>query len=242
MRRTTLGLERTSFYWFTSRPFAAQTPMRWHFDNVSQTWEFDGRVLRVAVEDEGGKIDLNASDDPAIRQLLKAVAPQAKGLADKIFDWRDQKGDLHRLQGATGADYAAAGRDYRPRGGPFQSIDELRLVLGTTPEIFDRLAPAVTVFSGRPKANLATAPQGVLMAVMGDDAATADAAIAARAGTAPDGAPQAVAGGIVQAGISTEGWAFSIHVAAMGGRLTESRVVRLLGGMGERFIEQDVRP
>ncbi|GGF51395.1 hypothetical protein GCM10011611_67330 [Aliidongia dinghuensis] len=212
---------------------------RWRIDGVPQTWAFDGRVLRFAIEDEGGKIDLNASGDFAIRQLLKAVAPQANGLADKILDWRDQKGDLHRLQGATGADYAAEGRDYRPRGGPFQSVDELKLVLGMTPEIFDRLAPAVTVFSGRSKANLATAPREVLMAVMGDDAATADAAIAARAGTAPDRSPQAVAGGIVQAGISTEGWAFSIHVAPMGGRLTESRVVRLLGGKGGRFILQD---
>jgi general secretion pathway protein K len=43
-----------------------------------------------------------------------------------------------------------AGRAYRPRNGPFQSVDELKLVMDMTPPLFKRLAPALTVYSGSP--------------------------------------------------------------------------------------------
>jgi len=219
----------------------ARPDHRWRIDGVPQTWAFDGQEMRVAVEDEGGKIDMNASGDAAIRQLL-TVAAGAGDTADKILDWRDQKGDAHRLHGATAADYGAAGMDYFPRGGMFQSVDELKLVLGIDPAVFERIRPAVTVFSGRSKVNLATAPEAVLEAVGGQNAATAAQTIAARQlGAATDQSQgQAIVGGVVASGIPIDGWAFSVAIVSPDGRHLSDRVIRLTPKSSVPFLIQDL--
>ena len=219
----------------------ARSDHRWRVDGVPQVWDFDGQRIAIAIEDEGGKIDLNVAGDPAIRQLVNVVAPNAKGLADKILDWRQQSGDLHRLEGASGGDYAAA-RDYRPRGGPFQSVDELKLVLGMTPALFRGLKPAVTVFSGRSKVNLATAPKEVLMALAGQDAAAATATVASRQGSIPVDQPQGqpIRGGVVQAGIPIDGWSFSIRVGLKDDRDARDRVIRIVPKIQPPFVYQSM--
>ena len=213
---------------------------RWRIDGVPQVWSFNGQRLQISVEDEGGKIDLNAAGDPAIRQLLNAPGAGGGSLVDKILDWRDQKGDLHRLEGATGSDYAAAGRDYYPRGGPFQSVDELKLVLGVTPGLFDRIRSALTVYSGRSKVNLATAPADVLMAVGGQNQAMASATIAARqaVSTLQGFQGQPIINGIAAAGIPIDGWSFAIHVTFPGAKNVQNRIVRLTPKAEAPFVYQ----
>jgi len=219
----------------------ARPDHRWRVDGVPQAWAFDGREMRVAIQDEGGKIDLNASGEAAIRQLLTVVGGSGD-LADKILDWRDQKGDAHRLHGATAGDYAAAGFDYLPRGGQLQSVDELKLVLGVGPEVFERIRSALTVFSGRSKVNLATAPEAVLEAVGGQNAATAAQTIAARqlSAAADQSQGQAIVAGVVASGIPIDGWAFSIAIESPDGRHLSDRVIRLTPKSFVPFLLQDL--
>lgn len=223
----------------------ARLDHRWRIDGVPRAWTFDGYQMGVAIQDEGGKIDLNASGDAAIRQLLNGMGPDAAGLAGKILDWRDQKGELHRLDGATTNSYLASGRDYIPRSGPFQSVDELRLVLGMTPLLFDRLAPAVTVYSGRSKVNLATAPAPVLMALLGEDEKTAASTIAARLGADASGQAQGlpIVAGVVGSGISIEGWAFSVRTELASERRVFYQVVLLTpNGKGGHYYQEMIGP
>src|SRR5579863_8363240 len=72
---------------------------------------------------------------------------------------------VKRLDGATDADYLAAGYPYHPRGGPFQRVDELLLVMGMTPELYHRVEPALTVYSGRPLFDPQVAPREALAAL-----------------------------------------------------------------------------
>lgn len=215
---------------------------RWRIDGVPQPWVFNGRPMQISVEDEGGKIDLNAAGAPAIRQLLNATGVGGIALADKILDWRDQKGDLHRLNGATGDDYIAAGRDYHPRGGSLQSVDELKLVLGMTTELYDRIRPALTAYSGRSKVNLATAPADVLMAVGGQNQAMAAATIAARQSvSAPEGFQgQPIINGVVASGIPIDGWSFAIHVTIPDEGHIQNRIVRLTPKASTPFVYQEM--
>lgn len=215
---------------------------RWRIDGVPQPWVFNGRPMQISVEDEGGKIDLNAAGAPAIQQLLNATGVGGIALADKILDWRDQKGDLHRLNGATGDDYIAAGRDYHPRGGSLQSVDELKLVLGMTTELYDRIRPALTAYSGRSKVNLATAPADVLMAVGGQNQAMAAATIAARQSvSAPEGFQgQPIINGVVASGIPIDGWSFAIHVTIPDEGHIQNRIVRLTPKASTPFVYQEM--
>lgn len=123
---------------------------RVRLDGTAYRWVFDGGEVLLRVEDERGKIDLNAAADDILRALLASAglsAADAAILADRVIDFRDR--DSEPLAGgAEDADYLAAGLLYRAKDAPFEAVDELESVLGMTGLLFARLAPAVTVFSG----------------------------------------------------------------------------------------------
>jgi general secretion pathway protein K len=138
---------------------------RWRVDGATQAFTFDGLAIEVRVQDQLGLIDLNAVDGSMIRRLLQAcdlTEDEASKLTNNIIDWRTRTSGTAN---ATDDVYAAAGLSYRPRHGAFPSTDELRLVLGMTPEIFRRIAPAITVHNGHPAFEPTTAPELALRAL-----------------------------------------------------------------------------
>jgi len=160
----------------------ARPERRWRADGVPQAFDLGGRRIVVVVQDELGRIDLNQADGTLLLGLLVSVGldvAAAEALVDKILDWRDTS-PMKRLNGAKAAEYRAAGYDYQPRNGPFQSVDELRLVMGMTPDIFARVEAAVTVYSGRPRFDPQVAPREALLALPATDAAQTAALMAAR--------------------------------------------------------------
>ncbi len=144
---------------------------RWLGDGRPYTFRFDGATVTVRITDEDGKIDLNTATPQVLEGLLHALgteSTQARDLAAAIADWRDGN-DASRPGGAEAAGYRRAGRDYGPRNGPFASIQELQLVLGMTPELYAKLLPLVTIWSGRNVPDPAHAPAPVLAALPGMD-------------------------------------------------------------------------
>jgi len=140
-----------------------RTDQRWRVDGRPETFDCDGMAIEVIVQDQFGLIDLNAADNSMIQRLLQAAGlteDAATKLTDAILDWRTS--GVERLSDSA---YAAAGVSWRPRHGPFQSIAELRLVRGMTPELFRKLEPAITVYNGHPAFEPATAPELALRAL-----------------------------------------------------------------------------
>jgi general secretion pathway protein K len=157
---------------------------RWRTDGVSRVIDFEGTRMQVQVQDELGRIDLNNADGSLLISLFQSVgldAQAASALVDKILDWRDSSG-LKRLNGAKDPEYRAAGFSYRPRNGPFQSVDELKLVMSMTSELFRRVEPALTVYSGRPSFDPQIAPPEALRALPTMDAQKVAALVASRTG------------------------------------------------------------
>jgi general secretion pathway protein K len=144
--------------------------------DTSVPWRVDGTpfelispagILRISLQDEGGKIDLNRSSGPVLQALFVAAglpAEAAQHLADAVVDFRDAD-DLRQVNGAEDGDYAAAGLRHDAKDAPFDSTEELLQVPGMTPALFARVAPLVTVYSPRRDVNLATAPAIVLSAL-----------------------------------------------------------------------------
>lgn len=199
---------------------------RWRVDGTPRTIAFDGLAIRIAAQDEYGRIDLNAAPIAMIRQLLMSagLTPDGAGaMADRISDWRTASGP-HSLNGASDADYRAAHLAYAPRHGPFQTVDELKLVLGMTPALFARLEPALTVYSKRPSFDPSTAPREALQALYPNDSGKIDTILRAR-NPDPDAtmqlgfAPASVASLTVPAGR-----AFSITADVAVGRRNFRRV------------------
>src|SRR5712672_684016 len=117
------GIRRAVLALFDPRP-----DRRWRADGSPQSFNFAGASLKLSIQDELGRIDLNAADGPLLVALFQSAgldAQSASSLVDKILDWRDTN-PLKRLNGAKEQDYATSGLDYRPRNGAFQSVDELK--------------------------------------------------------------------------------------------------------------------
>jgi general secretion pathway protein K len=128
-----------------------RTDSRRLMNAVDQKIDFGGTSIRTRIQDDLGKIDLNQTDGSTLVKLFQSagVDPMAaEALVDKVLDWRDGS-PSKRVDGAKADEYRAAGYDYLPRNGPFQSVDELTLVMGMTRDLYKRVEPALTVYSGR---------------------------------------------------------------------------------------------
>lgn len=169
--------------------------------NANKQWRADGRAYRfdihdgvvwISIQDEGGKIDLNGGRDQHLRGLfllLGVEADVAAALVDAIVDFRDED-DLHRLQGAEDDDYRDAGLPWGAKDRPFEAVEELRRVLGMTPELYDRISPYLTVYTGQRGVNAAALRAGALAAEDTFDTDVADDnEVDTDQGAAPEAAP-----------------------------------------------------
>ena len=144
----------------------------WQPNGRAYAWRFDGHDVQVRIIDETGKVDLNQADVPLLSRLMQVLGepPDASdALAAAIVDWRDADDLSQPGGGAEDGDYAAAGRPYGAKDAPFETIAELEQVLGMTPDLYARLEPFLTLYSGRGQPD-ATYAQGPVLVAMGMDA------------------------------------------------------------------------
>ena len=180
-------------------------------------YQFAGQTVTLWVQDQSGKIDLNATTDQVLKLALGHAglsATQVDALADAIADWGDAD-DQPRLNGVEAEAYRAVGKTYGPRNGPFESVAELRQVLGMDRKLFDALAPLLTVYSARAIVDMAVASDEVLGAM--------NAAASAGRG-ASGGADQ-----------STALHAYGIDAQLAGSEGKRGAVIRILDGTGKLY-------
>ena len=140
--------------------FVSDTATRWQFNGTVYQLQLDSGSVNIAIRDASGLLDLNRADPIQLGAVLDAVVAEesdSQELVDAILDWRD-KDQLRRLHGAEDDDYRHAGLDWGSRDGWFASVDELRYILGMTHELFEQLAPYLTVYSSQNDVNLRYAP------------------------------------------------------------------------------------
>ena len=140
----------------------------WLADGSTRSLELDGLQITVALFDEQGKIDLNEAGGELLRGLFLAVElsdEEALALSEAILDWRDED-DERRPQGAEVDEYLAAGLK-PPANRPFERLGDLRRVLGMSPALYARVAPALTLLSNKAEVNPLMAPPLVLQALPG---------------------------------------------------------------------------
>jgi len=95
---------------------------------------------RFGLVDESSKINLNSlpffdSWQPgSARQILMALPNMTEEIADSILDWVDED-DEEREFGTESSFYRGLSPAYAPKNGPLDSLDELLLVKGVTPQL-----------------------------------------------------------------------------------------------------------
>ena len=126
----------------------------------------DRGILRISIEDEAGKIDLNVANDRLLRALFLGLGlsdAEAAARADAIIDFRDLDSQ-RRPSGAELMDYEAAGR-LGPKNAPFARAEELVQVAGMDPDSVLRLLPYVSVHSGQPGVGATVASKALIALV-----------------------------------------------------------------------------
>jgi len=159
---------------------------RWVGDGRTYTFHYQDASVTISAIDEGGKVDLNSATPDVLKNLFLAAGlkpTEAQSLADRVVAWRDPLPGTDDTQAAA---YAAAGQDYGPRHGPFASIEELQLVLGMTPALYQQLAPVLTIWAGTASPDPNIAPPLALAAIPGMTPAQQQAIQAAREKNAND--------------------------------------------------------
>lgn len=155
----------------------------------SRALDLGAGMVQYVIEDESGKLNLNTSTREVISNLFKISGVQGSELdiiADSIIDWRDENHEYH-LNGAEDDYYMSLPRPYGAKDAPFDTVEELLLVKGMSPDIFygsgkfgadlDKNEALVSEFKGVAgqltvwgdgKININTAGKEVLKAVLGE--------------------------------------------------------------------------
>ena len=153
------------------------------YDATTDLWAFpiekyaigDG-LMTAQIEDERSKLNLNdlaAGVDPNVKKTkmlrlkrlfnLLQINPD---LVDAIADWVDAD-DIPEAAGAETVYYQSLRPSYRAANTPLQTLREIRLIKGMTPEIVDKLLRYVTVYpqEGESRVNINTADFLVLQSL-----------------------------------------------------------------------------
>jgi general secretion pathway protein K len=147
---------------------------QWVPDGRAYDIDFDGAKVRVQVVDVSGLVDLNASPPDLLGDLFAAAGvdrARAERFADTLAAWR---GDSPHQPSPTRGGATAQ------LHGPFRAIEQLARLPGMTIDLFAKVEPAVTVFSGRNFPDASYAPPLSLAALQGLGTDRAEALVAQR--------------------------------------------------------------
>lgn len=128
-----------------------------YYDSLDEPWADDppivplnDAVVTATITDEYAKINLNAmivnangtGNATEFRQVVDAVRyifelrAMDTNPVGAIIDWLDTDDDVHPEAGAENSYYEALETPYRCKNGPMDSIEELLLIPGITPEVY----------------------------------------------------------------------------------------------------------
>jgi general secretion pathway protein K len=149
--------------------FEVDPERAWRADRSTHLIRLGNGEVAIRIEDEDGKIDLNAAPLRLLAGLFGALGlspEEARAMADRIGDYRDRDAEPEP-QGAEDPDYLEQGRAAGAADRDLASASELLNVLGMTRALYDRVLPYVTVYSGAEGVDPMRAPRTVLEALPG---------------------------------------------------------------------------
>jgi len=110
----------------------------WVPDGRPYVLPFDQGECDLRIMSEAGKININTISEMTLRKLIGNLGLDVEKrdtVVDSILDWRDPD-DFLRVNGAENDYYQSLKEPYRCKNANLDSIEELLLVKGVTPELF----------------------------------------------------------------------------------------------------------
>jgi general secretion pathway protein K len=110
----------------------------WVADGRSYTLPFDQGSCEIRIMSEGGKVNINIVSEVLLRKIIGQLGLEGEErdvVVDSILDWRDPN-DFYRANGAENDYYLSLKEPYYCKNGNLDSIEELLLIRGITPDLF----------------------------------------------------------------------------------------------------------
>ncbi len=110
----------------------------WVTDGRSYRLAFDEGVCQVRIMGEAGKININLVSERVLQKIMTNLGMEGEArdtVVDSLLDWRDTD-DFYRLHGAENDYYQSLPEPYECKNGNLDSIEEMLLVRGVTPDLF----------------------------------------------------------------------------------------------------------
>jgi len=111
----------------------------WVTDGRRYLMPFDLGECEIRVMSEAGKVNINLVPESLLRKIMGNLGLEGEQrdiVVDSIMDWRDPD-DLHRINGAENDYYLSLKEPYNCKNGDLSSIEELLLIRGVTPDLFN---------------------------------------------------------------------------------------------------------
>ncbi|HEY6433623.1 MAG TPA: hypothetical protein VIZ17_16715 [Acetobacteraceae bacterium] len=153
-------------------------------DGTAMPFRFGDGSVRVSMQNEDGKIDLNAASTALLDRLFRVIGladDDSSQLAASIAEWRTEQ--LRKWNTHVPGD--ASRNDHRPTIEAFRNLEDLRQVPGVTAALFRQITPFVTVYSHSSAIDPLTAPLNVLQSLPELSPRAVQALVTARAAAAP---------------------------------------------------------
>jgi general secretion pathway protein K len=117
---------------------SAQDQKEWVTDGRSYPLPFNQGTCEIRIMSEAGKVNINMVSEFMLRKIVGQLGLEGEArdtVVDSILDWRDPD-DFHRVNGAENDYYQSLKEPYNCKNGNLDSIEELLLVRGVTPDLF----------------------------------------------------------------------------------------------------------
>lgn len=184
------GINRAITELFYRNQYLASSDIEvWKTDGTAYDGEVGNGFYEVRITDESGKVDINTVSEVILKNILinSGIKDEdADIIVDSVMDWKDPD-DLHRLHGAESDYYMSLPKPYKAKNANFDTVEELLLVKGVTPELLygsgvkKGIINLLTVNSKNRLININAAPKEVLTALPGVPPEIADSIISQRA-------------------------------------------------------------
>lgn len=161
--------------WGNNEEFFKKRPLDTGYITVSYEVERENEgeeeqsetVTLYGLMDESSKININTAPKDVLRALLENIGEvdyeEAADIANAIVDWRDA--DIFISPGGAENNYYDNLKlPYPCKNGNFEVLEELLLVKGMTPEIYQKIVKLITIYT-KGKVNVNTADSLVFYAL-----------------------------------------------------------------------------
>ena len=107
-------------------------------DGRSYPFPFEQGSCEIRIMSEAGKVNINIISESLLRKIIGQMGLEGEAkdvVVDSILDWRDPD-DFYRVNGAENDYYHSLKEPYDCKNANLDSIEELLLIRGVTPDLF----------------------------------------------------------------------------------------------------------